>query len=250
MLLRAHPGPYLFKVYREYHLHSHDIAVLYITQYASDMVFGTLIGALGDKWGRRRNCILYGMLYSAAQLSLHSSNYSVLLGGRVLAGLSTSILYSAFESWMVQQHRDSAYPTEWRSRTFELMTIGNSVLAIVAGVLAFALTEMSQSYLAPFDVSLLFLAFSTIMVLTNWDENYGRGGGGGSGGIVSGVQQACSVFFSNSKVALLGVIQSCFEAPTLILLYIWTPALEDAITAKRSAMKMGKILHKEAPAEV
>ena len=40
------------------------------------------------------------------------------------------------------------------------------------------------------------------------------------------MQQACTVFFSNSKVALLGVIQSCFEAPMLILLYIWTPALE------------------------
>jgi hypothetical protein len=40
----------------------------------------------------------------------HFSNYQLLLFGRVLGGLSTSLLFSAFESWMVTEHRKRGFP--------------------------------------------------------------------------------------------------------------------------------------------
>jgi hypothetical protein len=35
----------------------------------------------------------------------HVPSMPLLLAGRVLGGMSTSLLFSAFESWMVSEHR-------------------------------------------------------------------------------------------------------------------------------------------------
>src|SRR6218665_1021200 len=34
----------------------------------------------------------------------HFNNFSILMVGRLLGGIATSILYSAFESWLIHEH--------------------------------------------------------------------------------------------------------------------------------------------------
>ena len=34
----------------------------------------------------------------------HFNNFSILMVGRLLGGIATSILYSAFESWVIYEH--------------------------------------------------------------------------------------------------------------------------------------------------
>ena len=47
------------------------------------------------------------LLYYQIVINLieHIPNMPALMFGRVLGGLSTSLLFSAFESWMVSEHR-------------------------------------------------------------------------------------------------------------------------------------------------
>ena len=60
----------------------------------------------------------------------------LLLVGRILGGLSTSLLFSAFESWMVSEHRKRSFPEEWLASTFAISSWGNGMVAVSAGFLA------------------------------------------------------------------------------------------------------------------
>lgn len=54
--------------------------------------------------GRRSSCVLYAVLYVAACITKHFANFWILITGRIFGGIATSILYSAFESWLVCEH--------------------------------------------------------------------------------------------------------------------------------------------------
>lgn len=97
-------GPYVYALYAQYGFGKQEIAQLFVAGFGSSLLFGTFIGGIADRFGRKKNCIMYGVLYSLACLSKHSSNFHILLLGRILSGISTSLLYSAFESWMVHEH--------------------------------------------------------------------------------------------------------------------------------------------------
>jgi MFS transporter, MFS domain-containing protein family, molybdate-anion transporter len=60
----------------------------------------------------------------------------LLLVGRVLGGLSTSLLFSAFESWMVAEHRRHGFPESWLASTFGISAWANGFMAICAGIFA------------------------------------------------------------------------------------------------------------------
>lgn len=54
--------------------------------------------------GRKRACITYCITYILSCITKHSPQYKVLMIGRVLGGIATSLLFSAFESWLVAEH--------------------------------------------------------------------------------------------------------------------------------------------------
>lgn len=116
----------------------HQIEILFIAGFGSSLLFGTFIGSIADKlwvlgkcfaettetsverdWnpnyelayidfkffsGRRNNCLMYAILYGGACITKHFGNMPVLMIGRFLGGVATSILYSAFESWLIFEH--------------------------------------------------------------------------------------------------------------------------------------------------
>lgn len=56
--------------------------------------------------------------------------------GRLLAGISTSILYSGFESWLIYEHKQRGFDEASLSTIFANAYFGNSIVAIGAGVVA------------------------------------------------------------------------------------------------------------------
>lgn len=94
-------GPYVYALYSSYGFSKHDIAVLFIGGFGASMVFGTFVGILSDKLGRKRSCIAYCVLYIISCCTKHAKDYNTLMLGRVTGGIATSLLFSAFESWMV-----------------------------------------------------------------------------------------------------------------------------------------------------
>lgn len=108
-----------------------------------------------------------------AAISLRLVNsYPLLFLSHILSGLSTALLYSVFESWYVSEHTSRGFPAEWRARTFAVATLLNSVVAILAGLLANSLVDI-WGFRAPYIASMVLVCFVALMVTTTWTENYG-----------------------------------------------------------------------------
>ena len=68
------------------------------------MIFGTIVGSLADRYGRKRAALTYVATYIASCITKHWSDYGVLMLGRFFGGIATSLLFTAFESWLVSEH--------------------------------------------------------------------------------------------------------------------------------------------------
>ncbi|KAJ8897610.1 hypothetical protein PR048_002959 [Dryococelus australis] len=219
-------GPYVYKLYSYYGYSEEQIAVLYVVGFASSVTFGTLVGALADLFGRKKMCITYSILYSVCCLTKVTSNYQVLLLGRVLGGISTSILFSTFEAWYVHQHVEKySYNIAWTNQTFSKATFYNGLLAILAGIVSNLMAEwLDLGPLAPFIFAVPCLILAGIVTSLTWEENnlkqsQPRG---------LAICQSLHVIFSggNSSLLLLGIIQSLLESVMYIFVFLWTPILE------------------------
>lgn len=108
-------GTHMYTLYLSYNV---NISALFLTGFLSGAIFAPFLGSLVDKFGRKRSCIVYCVLEIIINWLEHYSNFGTLLLGRVLGGISTNLLFSAFESWMTTEHRRKGFPEEWLARTY------------------------------------------------------------------------------------------------------------------------------------
>eukprot|EP00802_Teleaulax_amphioxeia_P013564 Tamp_13616.p1 GENE.Tamp_13616~~Tamp_13616.p1 ORF type:complete len:472 (-),score=126.06 Tamp_13616:287-1588(-) len=220
-------GPYVYALYAHYQFSKQQIALLFIFGFGASAVFGTYAGEMADKYGRRLSCYVYCATYIVSCLTKHSPNFYVLLFGRLTGGVATSILFSSFESWLVAEHNKNFYPAEWLSQTLSLATLLNGVTAITAGWLGAMVRNHFDSLVAPFDLAIVFLVGAMGVMSAMWAENKGDMTiVSSSSPARSKLSEAIEVLQKDHKIALIGMIQSCFEASMYIFVFMWTPKLE------------------------
>ncbi|PWA95736.1 major facilitator superfamily protein [Artemisia annua] len=218
-------GPYVYYLYTTYGYGKGDIGQLFIAGFGSSMLFGTIVGSLADKQGRKRACITYCITYILSCMTKHSPQYKVLLLGRILGGVATSLLFSAFESWLVAEHNKRGFEQQWLSLTFsKAIFLGNGLIAIVSGLFGNFLVDIaSLGPVAPFDAAACILAIGMAIILSSWGENYGDPSDNKD--LLSQFKGAAVAIASDEKIALLGAIQSLFEGSMYTFVFLWTPAL-------------------------
>eukprot|EP01080_Neovahlkampfia_damariscottae_P005864 gene5864-9692_t len=217
-------GPYVYALYASYGYTIGDIGILFILGFGSSLVFGTFIGSISDKVGRKKICILYGVFYIFSCLTKHFPNFYILVLGRISGGIATSILNSAFESWMISEHFGRGYSNELLDYTFYLQVFGNGIIAILAGLLGTFVKTLFESTIAPFDSAILFLLTGIILIQIYWTENYGDSESDSS--ILQGFQDGFYAMKNDPKIIFLGISQSFFEAAMYAFVFMWTPVLE------------------------
>eukprot|EP00276_Gloeochaete_wittrockiana_P007245 CAMPEP_0184656712 /NCGR_PEP_ID=MMETSP0308-20130426/16700_1 /TAXON_ID=38269 /ORGANISM="Gloeochaete witrockiana, Strain SAG 46.84" /LENGTH=398 /DNA_ID=CAMNT_0027093957 /DNA_START=285 /DNA_END=1481 /DNA_ORIENTATION=- len=217
-------GPYVYALYEFYGFSEKEIGQLFIAGFGSSMIFGTVVGSFADKYGRKKNCILFGIIYALSCITKHFNNYNILMVGRLLGGIATSLLFSAFESWMVFEHNKHQYPGDLLSNTFSLSTFGNGIIAILAGLIANTVAG-KWGFVAPFDTSLVLLIVEIIIVSLTWTENYGDQ----KIELQASFSNAWKSMIADPKIWLLGSIQSLFEGAMYIFVFKWTPSLASKI---------------------
>lgn len=111
--------------------------------YISAAVSAPLTGYFADRIGRRTACLAYCAIHSLASLSVLSSQFEVILIGRIIAGMGTTLLWSVFESWMVAEYNVRGLGRGENSRRglplstmYGVMTTYNCITAILAGLAA------------------------------------------------------------------------------------------------------------------
>nr|XP_006822547.1 PREDICTED: molybdate-anion transporter-like [Saccoglossus kowalevskii] len=170
--------------------------------------------------GRRANCIIYGILYGLSCVTKHFPYFHILMIGRILGGTATSILFSAFESWLVYEHNSRGFDSELLSTVFSHATLGNSLVAIGSGIVAQVFAD-NFGFVAPFDLSLTVLVIMCVFLVTTWTENYGDA----TGNVMSSMKSALISIKQDRKILCLGLIQSLFEGSMYTFVLEWTPAL-------------------------
>lgn len=218
-------GPYVYYLYSTYGYGKGDIGQLFIAGFGSSMLFGTIVGSLADKQGRKRACVTYCITYILSCITKHSSQYKILMLGRILGGIATSLLFSAFESWLVAEHNKRGFEQQWLSITFsKAIFLGNGVVAILAGLLGNTLVDaLALGPVAPFDAASCFLTIGMFVILFSWTENYGDPSENKD--LLTQFRGAAVAIASDEKIALLGAIQSLFEGSMYTFVFLWTPAL-------------------------
>ncbi|KAK8495923.1 hypothetical protein V6N12_012515 [Hibiscus sabdariffa] len=88
-----------------------EIGHLFIAGFGSSMLFGTVVGSLADKRGRKRACVTYCIAYILSCITKHSPQYKVLMLGRVLGGIATSLLSQLSNLGLLQNTTRCAFAT-------------------------------------------------------------------------------------------------------------------------------------------
>ena len=214
-------GPYVYELYVSYGFDRGAISELFVCGFGSSMIVGTFVGGLADKLGRKNMCILYSLCYIAACLTKLVPEYWTLMLGRFLSGVSTSLLFSVFESWMVCEHHKQGFDVNLLGDTFAYQTFGNGLVAVGAGLVANSAAD-SYGYVAPFVVAIVPLTAVACLVMFSWNENYGNQ----QLNMLSSLQKGFELVSSDSRIAALGMAQSCYEGAMYTFVFMWTPALK------------------------
>jgi len=223
-------GPYLYRLYHYRGFVGRQVAIIYLCGLVTSALFAPSKGFLCDRFGRKATALCVCILYSISCLITLSHSYIVLIAGRILAGISNSILFQALEIWYLHEHLETNdFPKEWVPVTFSLATLGSSLVAILAGVLADVVAQwVSFGAQSPFLLAVVFLLTTGCLILLQWPENYGPE----KELTVKKLRASCSeglkIIGLNGDVFLVGVTQSLFESVLFVFVFIWTPTLHPA----------------------
>ena len=177
--------------------------------------------------------------------------------GRLLGGVSTSLLFSVFEAWLIKAHADADLPKQCLPKSFSWAAFGNGAIAILAGLIANHIAHSAPmvqvsgkihrgGYLNPFDLAIFSLILCGGGAYVLWEENYGsspneQDGERNSGEDDShghdgdaknqrvwyaGLRNALTVTLRNKDIMLCGIISSLFEGSMYIFVFMWTPLLK------------------------
>ena len=126
-----------------------------------------------------------------------------------MGGISTSLLFSVFESWYVGQHLELKLPSEWMSKTFATSTFANGLLAIGAGMVANYLAEnLNYGPAAPFAVAVPCFALCFLIVTFTWSENYGNQ----QTLLWQSYKEGASLIWQHRPILWIGMVQSIVES--------------------------------------
>ncbi|KAL7549039.1 hypothetical protein ACHAWF_012301 [Thalassiosira exigua] len=232
-------GPYFYQVYASKNFGSATsnamtwVSRLFLTGFASTALFGPLVGRLCDTFGRKAGTLAFSFLYSLGAYSTKSNLLGVLLLGRVMGGIGTSLLFSAPEAWLVGEAGREGVESSL-GETFGLAYAGDSIVAILAGQMA-SVAAAARGPTGPFELSVGFLILGGLMASLMWKENI-AGGSSDADGAESGdssskptIRDAVKVVRSDPKIMLVGAMQSLFEAAMYIFVLNWPPAVSRVV---------------------
>eukprot|EP01068_Selenidium_serpulae_P000127 Selendium_serpulae@DN10196_c0_g1_i1.p1 len=230
-------GPYLYTLYEIYGFTEYEIGVLYSIGFVSSGAFGIVIGPMVDRFGRKKSCQMYCVCYIISNLLKLYNDGRVLAVSHVFGGVATSLLFSAFDTWMLSAFEKTRFRMEERSGIFSLGVLGNGGMAVTSGLVA-SWADSTYGPRGPFKVAIVPLAVCCVLIALLWEENYGSLERSDSrdeeeisqsqeGGATMGAMMihALKEIFSNPLLLCCGCIEIFFECGVYTCVMIWSPAI-------------------------
>ncbi|KAF8805737.1 DUF791-domain-containing protein [Phlegmacium glaucopus] len=224
-------GPYVYSLYREQYAFSERlVAVLFVTGFISAGLAAPLVGVWADQHGRRRLCLVFCITYTLTCVCITVPSVPTLLFGRVLGGVSTSILFSAFESWLISASTSAGLPSSDLSTIMGRATLINGLVATGAGVVSNKLVATTNNFTTPFVASGILLVLAWFVIQGTWTENYGSGGGVVDQDVfqIKRLGRAWNIVRRDPLLLVLGLTQTCFEGSMYLFVFLWVPSLQES----------------------
>jgi len=213
-------GTNMYTLYMSYGV---NISALFLSGFLSGAVFAGPVGLCIDRCGRKRACIVYLVLEIIINICEHFNSFPILWISRILGGITTCILFTGFEAWMVSEHRKQGFPEEWVADTFGKASFINGLSAIFAGLLAQLCADWLGE-IGPFQAAIALTALALLLVLP-WPENYG----GGEGEDKDTRQAAWRLITTDRRAFLLGSVNALFEGSMYSFVFMWVPTMLGAL---------------------
>ena len=234
----------MYTLYLSYDL---PVSYLFLTGFLSGAICAPFLGGLVDKIGRKKSCLIYCALEIVINTLEHYNSLPLLLFGRVLGGITTNLLFTAFDAWLVKQNALNFYPKEKLQQTYGLMSVFNGFSAILAGVVSQVLEDYG-GLTGPFTGAVGLTILTFVLIAFWWGENYGDGidddetaASSSSSSSSSSTSKEVEVSFftqfktqlsqgwrttsTDKKILLCGLTQSLSEAATYTFVFLWVPTL-------------------------
>ncbi|KAF9875028.1 major facilitator superfamily transporter [Colletotrichum karsti] len=226
-------GPHIYAIYKyEKNIPEKIVAALYAAGFVSGAISASFAGELADRHGRRLACIIYFVTYILTCLTMLSDNLFILFVGRFCGGISTTLLYSVFEAWLITE-----YHQRGMSRTslklgaiFGNMTTISSIVAILSGIFGDILVNWLGGRVWPFMASAGCSVLAVMLIMKSWRENYGGQQGSRSTTSVADVKKGIQAIVSDRRVLSLGLTLTFFEGAMYLFVFFWSAALKSART--------------------
>ncbi|KAI5203667.1 DUF791-domain-containing protein [Aureobasidium subglaciale] len=218
-------GPHIYALYKYHkHLPETTVAALYASGFVAGALSASFVGQLADRYGRRNACLLYCIIYSMGCLSMLSDDLLILFAGRACGGVSTTLLYSVFETWMIAEYHDQALDAYGLSlgSMFGKMTTLSGVVAIVSGVVGDLLVRSLDSKTSPFAASIVCLMLAFAFISKRWNENYGDNAGSKD---KDGEAIDLSSLLFDPRIISIGLASCFFEGSMYMFVFFWSAAL-------------------------
>jgi len=145
----------------------------------------------------------------------------------MVGGITTNLLYTVFESWLITEHRKRNFSSDKLEIVLRDSVIASNLSAIVSGMLAHMLA-INMGNAGPFKGAVMCTSIALCLVM-RWEENYG-----GDNDNVNVKQatvmheymvKAFRTIISNSKISRIGLMQGFAEGALQTFVFLWSPAL-------------------------
>ena len=217
-------GPHIYALYKyEKGLRETTVAALYASGFISGAISASFVGSLADKHGRRAACLVYCLTYSMCCLTMLSDEIIILVLGRILGGISTTLLFSVFETWMIADYHSRGIEMAGLDlgNVFGRMTTLGSIVAILCGVVGDMLVQATGSRTMPFLASVCCLCVAAALLLTRGKENYGE--------VVTSTSTSDNGSIPRNLQMLALAATSCiFEGTMYLFIFFWSASLKSA----------------------
>ncbi|KAG8933186.1 hypothetical protein FRC02_012332 [Tulasnella sp. 418] len=226
-------GPYVYSLYRDQYGYSERIVgLLFVTGFCSAGLTAPLVGVWADQYGRKRLCLYFCISYALSCFCIQFPFLPILFVGRLIAGFSTSILFSCFDSWLVSASQQDGVSSANLSTIFGRATQINGFVAAAAGVISNELVSATTTFASPFVLSAVLLIVSYGLIRSMWSENYGNQEAATSAKTdifqVARLKQAWSIVRRDPSLIVLGVTQTCFEGSMYLFVFLWVPSMQES----------------------
>lgn len=167
---------YLWTLYNKVHgFNVNEIAILYMIDNLSTLIFSPITGSLADIFGRKLFCVIYCMLV-VSNLSLRlTGNRSLAYLAQVLTGISATLINTTFESWVnyeaTKEFGENKFEKEkFLKKLFKNQTLIDSIVSILASCIS-AFFYNIYGIKAPIIISMIYATLGMIFTSILWDEN-------------------------------------------------------------------------------